>query len=238
MANQPSPERRAGPMREGSQRSSEGRLGPRAERTRAAILRAAEALFAEGGFASTRLEDVASAVGIRRASLFYYFRDKVELYEAVLGDVLGGLREQLEPVLLGPGTLAERAEAAVSAWIDFISLRPALARLLLREVADGSPTREPPLARQIRPFFEMVERVLAASAGDPLVRRAPVDPVNLASSIAGSTVFFVAAMPTLLPGLHFDPLAPERLEAHRREMLGITRRLLGSREADNGRETT
>ena len=211
-------------------RSLEGRLGPRAERTRAAILRAAEALFAEGGFASTRLEDVAAAVGIRRASLFYYFRDKAELYEAVLGDVLGGLRERIEPVLLGRGTLAERAEAAVSAWIDYVAARPALARLLLREVADGSHTREPPLARQIRPFFELVERVLAASAGDPLIRRSPVDPVDLASSIAGSTVFFFAAMPTLLPGLRSDPLAPERLEAHRREMLGITRRLLGSRE--------
>jgi len=211
-------------------RPAEPRLGPRAERTRAAILRAAETLFAEAGFSATRLEDVAAAVGIRRASLFYYFRDKAELYEAVLGDVLGGLRERLEPVLLGPGSLAERAEAAVSSWIDYVAARPALARLLLREVADGSHTREPPLARQIRPFFELVERVLAASAGDPLVRRSPVDPLNLAASIAGSTVFFVAALPTLLPGLRFDPLAAERLEAHRREMLRITRRLLGSRE--------
>jgi TetR/AcrR family transcriptional regulator len=206
------------------------RRGLRAGRTRAAILESAERLFAERGFSAARLEDVAEAVGIRRASLFYYFRDKAELYDAVLADVLGSLRERLASVLLGAGPLAERAEAAVSAWIDFVAARPAFARLLLREVADGSPAHEPPLARHVRPFFELVGRVLA-EPGDPLARAAPVDPVNLASVIAGSTVFFVAAMPTLLPGLHFDPLQPERIEAHRREVLGIARRLLGSGES-------
>ena len=48
----------------------------RAERTRASILDAAETCFAERGFSATRLEDVAEAVGIRRASIVYHFRDK------------------------------------------------------------------------------------------------------------------------------------------------------------------
>jgi len=140
--------------------------------------------------------------------------------------VFGGLRERLEPILLGPGPLAARAESAVSAWIDYIAARPALVRLLLREVADGSLAQ---LGRHIRPFFDLVGRMLADPT-DPLAHGATVDPVNLASAIAGSTVFFVAAMPILLPGLRFDPLEPGHLEAHRREVLGITRRLLGAAE--------
>ena len=67
-------------------------LSSRAERTRTAILVAAEGLFAQKGFDATRLEDVAAAVGIRRASIVYYFRDKRELYDAVLEDVFGGFR--------------------------------------------------------------------------------------------------------------------------------------------------
>jgi len=215
MAGSPSPSPEVAPGRR-----------PRAERTRAAILEAAERLFSERGFSAARLEDVAAAVGIRRASLFYYFRDKADLYDEVLADVLGGLRERLEPILLGAGPLAARAEAAVAAWIDYIAARPALVRLLLREVADGGRAQ---LASHIRPFYDLVGRVLADPA-DPLVREARIDPVNLASAIAGSTVFFVAAMPILLPGLRFDPLEPEHLEAHRREVLGIARRLLGSAE--------
>ena len=58
--------------------------GTRAERTRRAVLDAGEELFAERGFEATRLEDIAVRVGIRRASLVYYFPDKRRLYDAVL----------------------------------------------------------------------------------------------------------------------------------------------------------
>ena len=80
------------------------RLTSRAERTRATILETAEALFAERGFEATRLEDVAERVGIRRASIVYYFRDKRELYEAVLQDVFEELLAALPDLELASDT--------------------------------------------------------------------------------------------------------------------------------------
>lgn len=203
------------------------RPSPRGERTRQAILEAAEALFAERGFAEARLEDVAEAVGIRRASIVYYFRDKRELYDAVLEDVFSHLRERVEAGLLAPGPLAKRIPAAVGAWVDTVGERPSLARLLLREVADAARDRPPPLLDHIQPFFALAQRVLAESAGDPLLTGARIDPVQVASTVAGATVFFVAAMPALIPGSGFDPLVKEQLAAHRAQILGITHRLLG-----------
>lgn len=214
---------------EEQERAAEPARAPRSERTRAAILAAAEALFAERGFAETRLEDVAAAVGIRRASLFYYWADKSALYDAVLADVFGALRQRIAAVLLARGPLLDRTLAAVDAWIDHLVERPSTARILLREVADGRSGQEPRLVRHTRPFFDLIAQMLAQSAGDPLGDREPVvDPVHLASVVTGSTVFFVAAMPVLLPGLGFDPFEGERLEAHRREMQSTVRRLLGA----------
>jgi len=206
---------------------TDDRAVPRSERTRAAILAAAEALFAERGLAETRLEDVAAAVGIRRASIVYYFADKPALYDAVLADVFQGFGARLETVLLAERPLGERAIDAVSAWIDYLAERPTTARILLREVADGRVGREPPLVRHTRTFHELIGRVLAQEGGDPMASAPPVDPVHLSSVVAGSTVFFIAAMPALLPGLGFDPLEPTRLEAYRNELLGTVRRLLG-----------
>ena len=200
---------------------------PRSERTRARILAAAETLFAERGLAETRLEDVAAAVGIRRASIVYYFADKPALYDAVLADVFGGLLARIEPVLTTGESLAERAVAAVSVWIDTIAGRPSTARILLREVADGRTGHEPRLVKHTRAFYELIGRVLAQSPTDPMASAPPVDPVHIASLVAGSTVFFVAAMPVLLPGTDFDPLATEQLAAHKREVLSTVRRLLG-----------
>jgi TetR/AcrR family transcriptional regulator len=197
------------------------RLTPRAERTRQAILQAAEDLFAERGFAGTRLEDVAKVVGIRRASIVYYFRDKPDLYDAVLAEVLGGFHERLEAALAATGTLSEGIEAAVSVWVDYAAARPSLARVLLREVADGTPSHPPALQRHTGPFFTLVQKLLRDHADD--------HPVHLASTIVGATVFFVAAMPALLPGSGFDPLDARQIESHKSEILEITRRLLGIR---------
>jgi AcrR family transcriptional regulator len=204
-------------------------LASRAQRTRAAILAAAEALFAETGFAATRLEDVAERVGIRRASIVYCFRDKTVLYDAVLESVFGDLLARVEVALTAPGPLGPRIEAAVSAWVDCVGARPSLARLLLREVADAGPARAPALLRHTRGFFDVIGRVMAAERRDPLLAEAPIDPVLLASTIAGGSVFFIAAMPALLPDRGLDPVDPARLEALRDAVLRITRRLLGTR---------
>jgi len=199
----------------------------RSERTRAAILKAAEGLFAERGFASSRLEDVAERVGIRRASIFYYFPDKPALYDAVLENALGELLARTRPALSAGGSLSARIEAAVAAWVDTLGARPTLARLLLREAAEGTPESPPALLRHTEPFVELVQRVVHESAGDPLLAAPPIDPIHLASTIVGATVFFVAAMPSLAARRGFDPTDARELASHKSEVLRITRRLLG-----------
>ncbi len=202
----------------------------KAHRTRAAILRAAEPVFAERGFAAARLEDVAARVGIRRASIVYHFRDKRELYEAVLGEALGALLSALAPALLGPGALAARIEAAVGAWVDALAARPTLARLLLREAADAG-AGPAALAAQLAPFYALARAAIARERSERRGLGAGVDPLQLATTIAGATLFFVAGMPALLPGKAGDPLEPRRLAAHRRELIAITQRLLESPRA-------
>jgi len=108
---------------------------PRAEKTRNAILAAAEELFAERGFDATRLEDIAERVGIRRASIVYYFKEKREVYDAIIADVLHGLHGTLEQALTPrPAKPLDRVEAIVAAWANYVGGRPATARLLLREI--------------------------------------------------------------------------------------------------------
>ena len=77
--------------------------------------------------------------------------------------------------------------------------------------------------------MDLLNRVFDEGRRTKLFRDDPIDPLHLASAVAGTTVFFVAAIPSLLPQSSFDPLAPAQLEAHRRELLVIVRRLLGLR---------
>jgi TetR/AcrR family transcriptional regulator len=205
-------------------------LPSRAGRTRASVLEAAEAIFAEKGFAATRLEDVADRVGIRRASIVYYFKDKKELYHAVLASVFGGLLTKIGEALSRPDPLPARLEAGVGAWVDYVGARPSTARLLLREVADAAPGRQPAVLAHTRPFFELVRKQILERDGAAIARLTPIDPVHLASTIAGATVFFIAAMPALVPELALDPVSPQHLAAHREEVLRSVRRLFDTQE--------
>jgi len=63
-----------------------GRRRARSAETRAAILSAAEQVFAKAGLAGARTDDIAAAAGVNKALLYYYFKSKRGLYEAVLDD--------------------------------------------------------------------------------------------------------------------------------------------------------
>ncbi len=204
-------------------------LSPRATRTRTAILEAAEELFAARGLAEARLEDVALAVGIRRASIIYYFKDKAQLYDAVLGNALGDLFRQIEKALSGEDDLRVRMENAIAVWTDYIAGRPTAARLLLREMVGATPDQPPRMLRHVRPFLEMFRKVASEHRG-PRVVSDTLSPIHFASAIAGTTLFMVGALPALHPDLDFNPLEPEQLKAQREVVLRIASRLLESRQ--------
>ncbi len=200
--------------------------GPKAERTRTTILEVAEQVFADKGYAAARLEDVAARVGIRRASMVYYFRDKQELYDAVLSNIFGELLDRHQAALGIPAPLPDRIEAVIDAWVGYVAERPPVARLLLREAADGSPERVAGAATRAAEVLSTITTAIKQGQRDGLFH--PIDPIHFILTIVGATVFFVAGTPRIVPDWPFDPLSPEQLQAHHNQLLGISRRLLGT----------
>lgn len=82
---------------------------------RRTICDAAAALFAAKGYDATSLQDVAAAVGVTKAGLYYYFATKQDLFDtivlAVLSDMLALARERAGTV----ATPAERVGAFMAA---------------------------------------------------------------------------------------------------------------------------
>lgn len=203
----------------------------RGERTRLAILDAAEQVFAERGFDGARLGEIAERVGIQRPAISYHFRDKRDLYQAVLRRLVGDLFERTRAALSGRDPLPMRVERAVTAWLDFIAARPAIAKIALREVAGSRPEDGERLRRLLRPFYELVEELEESEGDGDDARPERRDPAQITSVIAGATLFFVGAIPAFSPEPNFDPSAPAAAEAHRRLILDVTRFLLGTGSA-------
>jgi AcrR family transcriptional regulator len=63
--------------------------------TREALVTAARALFAERGFAATGTEDIVAAARVTRGALYHHFRDKTDLFRAVMQAVAEDLAQRL-----------------------------------------------------------------------------------------------------------------------------------------------
>jgi TetR/AcrR family transcriptional regulator len=192
------------------------------DRTRAEIVAAAERHFAARGFEATRLDDIAAEVGIRRAAIFYYFRDKQELYKAVLDAVFGDWTVALPT----GGSPAERLEASLIGWIDYVTRRPSVARLILREAASAQPGVVSQFARSgsapVEWFRAVIDEGVASGELKPII-----EPHRFMSLMGAITVFHFAAMPWLTLGTAIHPWSPNEIEKHKREILLVARTMLG-----------
>ena len=69
-----------------------------AQQTRSALLDAAEAVFEQRGVAGTSLQEVAEAAGVTRGAVYWHFRDKADLYNAMMDRAVLPFEQQwLEP---------------------------------------------------------------------------------------------------------------------------------------------
>jgi len=199
----------------------------KAERTRAAILAAAEQQFARRGFVATRLEDVAAAVDLKRAALFYHFRDKQSLYDAVVAEAFGALSSRLAEAFSAPESLAMRVERAVEAWVDTVVARPTLARLILRHAAESDEHGEQGIFPHAGHFMKIGWSLFEEGRAKGEFKPVHDDPFHAASAVIGATVFYVAALAPLLPDSKFDALTPDQAAAHKRDAVRTVRLLLG-----------
>ncbi len=75
---------------------------------RAEIVAAAGRLFKDHGYAGTSLADVAEALSMDRASLYYYIGGKQELFQDVVGGAVERNALRAEEIVAGPGTAPEK----------------------------------------------------------------------------------------------------------------------------------
>jgi AcrR family transcriptional regulator len=111
------------------------RLAP-AQR-RALIEDSAARLFAEHGYAATRLQDVAQAAGVTKPMLYRHFPSKKALHLALLAHHWAELREQITGSVT-PGPLQPQFPTILDAWFAYVERHPYAWRMLFRDTT-GDP---------------------------------------------------------------------------------------------------
>jgi AcrR family transcriptional regulator len=147
-------------------------------------LEAAATVFADRGFDQARMEEVAEATGIPRATLYYYFAGKADILAWLLRLMLEEMAGAVATAAASPGTARDRMEAVLRAKIAVMARHPAICRALLADL--GRAGRIPEIAAAIQAaFHQPVRRLLAEGEADGTL--APVaDPETTVSAVYGA----------------------------------------------------
>ena len=141
------------------------------ERTAERILDAAEALFAQRGYAGATLRDVAAKVGLRTPSLYNHFPNKESLYAAVLERGISPVLDVLTEVVEARDRNDRDVREIVERTMGLVGRRPELPRLIQHETLSGGRHLSPLLREWIQRTFarayEMVEAGSAARRWEP-----------------------------------------------------------------------
>lgn len=82
------------------------------------IIEAAARVFAERGYHGATTQDIADVLGIRQASLYYYFSSKEEALELVCMKGVEGFFDAAKTIATGPGSAQERLTLLINSHLS------------------------------------------------------------------------------------------------------------------------
>jgi AcrR family transcriptional regulator len=143
--------------------------------TRTAILNAAEALFAERGFAATSIREITRAAGVNVASVHYHFESKEGVLRGVMDRIVAPINRRRHDLLAAtlrahePAPVDQLLDAFIRPDVESLQLLqhrgPTVARFVGQIYRDQTPWIQQMAIEQFQPSADPIVEALAATLG-------------------------------------------------------------------------
>lgn len=162
----------------------------KADERRQEIIRAAMEVFAENGFGGSTTREIAENAGISEAMIYSHFRNKEDLYAAIIDEKL----QESEPLYYPLDAIRNRDDQRVFATIVSNYLHrhgedTTLLRLLLFSALEGHELASMFVAGPVRKFFEFLADYIGERIDEGAFK--PVNPVITSRCLLGMVHYFV-----------------------------------------------
>lgn len=159
------------------------------------ILEAASQVFAEKGFASARMDDIAARVGLSKGTLYLYFKSKDALITALLDRLFQREMRDLSALQHASGSVHERLQRFVDAilrdlqtWMRLLPVAYEFLGLIFRNKTVRNAFRQ-----YLRTYTSLVRPLIEEGIANGEFR--PVDPqqaaIALGALVEGSILLWV-----------------------------------------------
>jgi AcrR family transcriptional regulator len=180
--------------------------------TKTLLKDAAESLFAEKGYKSTSMEDISSVVGIRPSAIYKHFKNKQELYEAVLERMVEPFFEMLDSM-----EASDNPVDFLQQLFQYNVDNPNLARFTLHATMSGGEHRKLLIERWYRPFWDKANGKLAS---DEANRNSNFMALN------NLMLGYITLAPLHAEALNIDPFSSQSIKDETAILSGFSQTLL------------
>lgn len=187
---------------------------PSGDDTCEALLAAARELFAQRGYRGASIRAITGRAGANLGAVTYHFGSKESLYHEVLRRALAPLRARVEGALEGPGSVLDRVDAVIRAYLDHLHESPDLPLFLLQQIAAGQAP-PPPVSEVMQAISGRLAGLVMEGQRSGEIREG--DPLLLVLSLLAQPIYFTLIRHPIkqIVGLDLhEPGTRSALEAH------------------------
>jgi TetR/AcrR family transcriptional regulator len=161
------------------------------------ILEAAEILFAEKGFDAVSMSAIAKLANTSKPNIYHHFKNKDELYLAIIKTAVQRASSLLDELEGAPGTFRQRLARFSAGQLDNIIAHGRSTQLVLREALSGNSERARETANYMvsEVFNRLVALVRHGQENGEL--REDIDPTLAAFMIESANMFYFQTMPIM-----------------------------------------
>jgi len=131
-----------------------------AEVSKKLILTYATELFSKKGYSKASLEELANMCDLNKAMIFYYYKSKQGLYEAVIVEVLEEIYDEVIEENKNYNSPTKELESFIKTFASFAESHSYLPSLLLKELSDNGAQIPEILFSHMRKLYTLFEEIL------------------------------------------------------------------------------
>jgi AcrR family transcriptional regulator len=193
-----------------------------AERTKQALLAAAEVEFSTKGLAGARVDVIADQAAANKRMLYYYFGSKEDLYLAVLERAYGAMRETERELNLTDLEPIEAIRRLVEFKFDYCREHQQIIALLAGENMLGANhlKRSKRLRDMNLSLVDVLTEVLKNGERNGVVRPG-IDPLHLYISMSALSYFYFSNSATLSVAFERQLSSPSELKLRRAHCVDV-----------------
>ena len=162
-----------------------------------AILEAAETLFADKGFDAVSMSAIARLANTSKPNIYHHFKNKNELYLAVMKSAVQRSSMLLDSLEEAPGTFRQHLSGFSAGQLNNILTHNRSTQLILRETLSGGTQNGQEIAKHVvgEVFSRLVAMVRHGQQENEF--RDDIDPALAAFMVVAANMFFFQASPIM-----------------------------------------